>query len=949
MITREFKLYLNAGVGVAPVINANQFDQGEEWIFTLLQSDGTVYTPSTGAIIGLKQDGTTILNAGTVNESGQVVITETEQMTAVPGSNLFEILIDGNSHGTANFVVFVERRPGDIDNPSESDISLFQEAITAAGNVTQFQADISALQSGLSQETQTRQAQDTSLASQIAQEASARSQQDAVLQAEIDQIIAPTGEAPSAAEVQNARIGVDGTTYDTLGNAIRGQVSDLKNAMDHFDGAYKKFHVNANAVHSASMDQIIVSIPVGEKYILSYKRNYTNSIQFFVYDANGNGTPIGASSSTSGTLELTATIDIAKVGMTVSVNTSADDYIFTVSKAQTNAYVISQKANKEEIDVLNTNITSLMLGNEPLNSITVGKRGSSPTAYDVKRINVESGRRYRIDMSNIDALVGADLYLRIRKIDNSGNAYTADRISGDIPANTKWTYYFNCTVTESVDIQIYRQYLTEDATFSVGVLCDDDRRDISTLTSDLSFVNGKINMDVSRNLIGPDLDVLYPVPPLKTGDVITISAFNSESVNSYTHVRFCDSDGNDIKYYQFDEDYGSAGRRVILDIGDSIAYYIKLRHDCGSPLMVELGDKTDFIPHFTTNYEKYLDSQSNFGEFELSLPEQAEIIRNNLATARMARRLCFGHVSDNHSTVEKFISDIVDMSDAKFIANTGDIVQDKFQDAYTNLPAMINAMTKPYYITLGNHDVYNAPSVSDIFTKYFAPINAHNGQENLDKTYYAVDFVEEKIKCIFLNPYDALTDYSASMTTVIAGKMSATQINWFLDQLDVALTESMHVCVFLHLSPEIVGEREQKFFDVNTTDSRLVTYTFIPDVIDAFLDGGSVTFNYDGNSYAHTFASSGVFVGYFCGHMHCDCIGKLKTHNRQNAFSVTRPWQDVTNTLTDGTYRHGSSKWGSSTFNYVTVDPTTRHVSIMRVLQQDTKYGFKRDFVTMEY
>ena len=231
MITREFKLYLNAGVGVAPVINANQFDQDEEWIFTLLQSDGTVYTPSTGAIIGLKQDGTTILNAGTVNSSGQVVITETEQMTAVPGANLFEILIDGNTHGTANFVVFVERRPGDIDNPSESDISLFQEAITAAGNVTQFQADISALQTGLSQETQTRQTQDASLASQIAQETSARTQQDAVLQAEIDQIIAPSGEAPSAAEVENARIGVDGTTYDTLGNAIRTQVSDLKNAI----------------------------------------------------------------------------------------------------------------------------------------------------------------------------------------------------------------------------------------------------------------------------------------------------------------------------------------------------------------------------------------------------------------------------------------------------------------------------------------------------------------------------------------------------------------------------------------------------------------------------------------------------------------------------------------------------------------------------------------------
>jgi len=192
MITREFKLYLNAGAGVAPVINANQFDQDEEWIFTLLQSDGTVYTPSTGAIIGLKQDGTTILNAGTVNSSGQVVITETEQMTAVPGSNLFEILIDGNTHGTANFVVFVERRPGDIDNPSESDISLFQEAIEAAGNITQFEADIENLKDDVDD-----------LQTGLAQETSQRQTQDAVLSARVDEAVTAVGETGETVLFEN--------------------------------------------------------------------------------------------------------------------------------------------------------------------------------------------------------------------------------------------------------------------------------------------------------------------------------------------------------------------------------------------------------------------------------------------------------------------------------------------------------------------------------------------------------------------------------------------------------------------------------------------------------------------------------------------------------------------------------------------------------------------------
>lgn len=41
----------------------------------------------------------------------------------------------------------------------------------------------------------------------------------------IDQAIVPSGGAPSAAEVTDARIGTDGTTYNTLGKAIRTQIT----------------------------------------------------------------------------------------------------------------------------------------------------------------------------------------------------------------------------------------------------------------------------------------------------------------------------------------------------------------------------------------------------------------------------------------------------------------------------------------------------------------------------------------------------------------------------------------------------------------------------------------------------------------------------------------------------------------------------------------------------
>ncbi len=53
---------------------------------------------------------------------------------------------------------------------------------------------------------------------------------DLVAREQIAQLVAPSGEAPSAAEVTDARVGVDGATYTSLGDAVRGQVDDLKNA-----------------------------------------------------------------------------------------------------------------------------------------------------------------------------------------------------------------------------------------------------------------------------------------------------------------------------------------------------------------------------------------------------------------------------------------------------------------------------------------------------------------------------------------------------------------------------------------------------------------------------------------------------------------------------------------------------------------------------------------------
>ena len=136
MITRYFNLMLYKE-GIAPVVNVNQYDQGEEWVFTLYGQGGVKYTPTTGAIVALKSDGHVIANAGTVDANGRVVITETEQMTASAGKATCELLIDNESHGTANFYMLVEPSPSNEGIVSDSDLSLFQETVDAVNEIAE--------------------------------------------------------------------------------------------------------------------------------------------------------------------------------------------------------------------------------------------------------------------------------------------------------------------------------------------------------------------------------------------------------------------------------------------------------------------------------------------------------------------------------------------------------------------------------------------------------------------------------------------------------------------------------------------------------------------------------------------------------------------------------------------------------------------------------------------
>lgn len=222
IITQKRILNLIPKTSAPVTIHVSQGNVGETIEFTLVKGDElfTATSNLTATVHGVRSDGA---NFGpytcTLNES-KVSFTLKSAMAAISGVAVAEIvLVNANNKkvGSSNFAILVED-------------SAFPVGVTYSNDTSVYEAILTYVQGAVA-----------SMNIDLTDEISARTNADSALNTRIDNIIAPSGGAPSAAEVQDIRVKADGTTAATAGNAVREQITELKNDLNFISNDINSF------------------------------------------------------------------------------------------------------------------------------------------------------------------------------------------------------------------------------------------------------------------------------------------------------------------------------------------------------------------------------------------------------------------------------------------------------------------------------------------------------------------------------------------------------------------------------------------------------------------------------------------------------------------------------------------------------------------------------------
>ena len=489
--TQTQNLNLIPGKSAPVVVHCSQGNVGDTVRFYLYDGDEPFYPTNVSiAVHGVRADGSVFgPYAVSVTSGSNLVSFElVTAMTSVNGAAIGELVITDsgeNQVGSANFGILVEATPYSSSVTYEDDLSIYQRIlayvqsipasisgqVTAEANTRQaaIEAERTERTTAISNEATTRANAVSTLESRIAAEETARASADSNLQSQINQIVSPSGEAPSAAEVQNARIGADGVTYTTLGDAIRTQNTKLTNDLTKTsDEIYTEKIVDWEYTFSKSalVDVVFFTNPMsillaGNSYKIVMTKNNTTTAAELSHDGTTQTLILGVYGGQLSSSE------IVKFGSDVG-----RFKLFANGACTINISIYSKEITHEV-------------------TYTHETRGSSPESYYVYcKFPFKKGKRYEIDISFSTAINISQFGLSI-----STNGYWNTNYTPIVPAAYKGvgvTRRFYCT--GDYDYALIRLYSADTSTMTTKI------KVVDSINNDGYFIASNDTSEYDKNI-----------------------------------------------------------------------------------------------------------------------------------------------------------------------------------------------------------------------------------------------------------------------------------------------------------------------------------------------------------------------------------------------------------------------------------------------------------------
>lgn len=727
----------------------------------------------------------------------------------------------------------------------------------------------------------------------------------ATLKAQIDQIIAPTGEAPNPAEITDARVGADGITYNTLGEAIRTNDNSLETEIEAVGNGYRVFAWVANGYVSKSdgailnftgwsyTDYIEIDDPI---FRIIVKAEWGSSFNAF-YDANKNFIGIFSWSNN---------ID------TVNAPRNAKYFRLSVETEYTKSVYLEGKLKK-----VASTVKSLVDGTGITDPVIISGEYVSHTGEAIK----ENGWSRTDYIPCLDAV-----YIQFTTDHQTDyNAY--------YDADKKFIDYFTVVASENFNVRVpenarYFMISNQDSSIEAEVKSINHVA-FGDLDSKVDYLsNFEIPVVMNRGgYIDRDNGELVQLANWSYSDFVPFDGglliySNTHEENGSTYNAFYDKNKNFICNFsifpnrKFDEIVAPLNAKYFRYSTGSfhtpeITFYLGSKNIDYNGDILRLNDKD-------TVGQRIIQSKMHFNPFDGS------VIATKVLTLSVLTDI---HAfNDEFKRYIRFTNAYKDYVDDKLCL--GDVVRDNIAQDFTYWSN--NADADDIMIVLGNHDAstnesgrYVIQPAKTCYDKYFLGlindwhVTQPSGAEANGLCYYYKDYPQHNIRLIVLDCMHYTDEQNAWFTSVLEGARSAGK----------------HVICAKH-------------YNVSRDLTKISGNFYDPDLGFTKLVIGDTNNNKAQVAVNNFQLAGGYFVCWLTGDAHYDAIGQL-TLNGKKQLCVTFENAGCHDVWGDDARVVGQKSEDS--FNFVTVDTYSHLLKIVRVGNDMNRYLQPKKYLCYNY